>query len=62
MSLSHLLTEFSDRLPLPARWSDELVEEGEEVEETVVGDGVKVEWIVKYTVLLRQRGLVADKG
>jgi len=48
-----LLNEFEDRLPLPPQF----LERREQAEEALC-----VEWVLKYTVLIRDRGLVADKG
>lgn len=48
-----LLKEFADRLPLPASFS-ELREKGE--------PAIDLLWVLKYTIILKDRGLVADKG
>lgn len=48
-----LLKEFADRLPLPASFA-ELRAKGE--------PAIDLLWVLKYTILLKDRGLVADKG
>lgn len=48
-----LLNEFEDRLPLPPQF----LKNRERAEEALC-----VQWVLKYTVLIKDRGLVADKG
>lgn len=48
-----LLKEFADRLPLPASFA-QLRAKGE--------PAIALLWVLKYTILLKDRGLVADKG
>jgi glutamate--cysteine ligase regulatory subunit len=52
-----LLKEFEDRLPLPQGFGQK-TGEGGDVAESVL----RVDWVLKYTILIRDRGLVADKG
>ncbi|KZO90718.1 hypothetical protein CALVIDRAFT_602783 [Calocera viscosa TUFC12733] len=50
-----LLTEFEDRLPLPESFKT-FREAGQ------VDQAVAARWVVKYTVLIRSRGILVDKG
>ncbi|KAG9005854.1 hypothetical protein FRB94_003925 [Tulasnella sp. JGI-2019a] len=48
-----LLTEFQKQLPLPSSYAERL-EKGLKA--------IEMHWVLKYTILLKDRGLVADKG
>lgn len=54
-AFSALLTEFEDRLPLPE--SFKTYRDAGEVNKAVAG-----KWVMKYTALIRSRGLLVDKG
>jgi len=54
-ALTALLSEFEDRLPLPE--SFKMYRDAGKVDKAVAG-----RWIMKYTVLIRSRGILVDKG
>ncbi|KZT57699.1 hypothetical protein CALCODRAFT_517347 [Calocera cornea HHB12733] len=54
-SLTALLSEFEERLPLPESFKI-YQEEGK------VDQAVAPRWVLKYTVLIRSRGILVDKG
>ncbi|EJU04821.1 phospholipase D/nuclease [Dacryopinax primogenitus] len=54
-ALTALLTEFQERLPLPKSFKE--YRDAGNVDQAVAG-----RWVIRYTVLIRARGLLVDRG